>query len=134
MVITAVANTAVGAQALVNNTGSDNTATGFSSLLSNTTGNSNTANGAFALSTNTTAVGNTAIGDLALMNNDSSGKRQTRSVTRQLALSRSSLTLMATARRPSVLAHSRTVTPILTFSRGTQPSVLERSIPTPPVL
>ena len=54
MVITDVANTAVGDQALVNNTGNLNTATGFGSLSGNTTGNDNTANGAFALISNTT--------------------------------------------------------------------------------
>ena len=47
MVITDMANTAVGDQALVNNTGEFNTATGFSSLLSNTSGVGNTANGAW---------------------------------------------------------------------------------------
>jgi Chaperone of endosialidase len=80
------ANTAIGSNALVNNTtGSSNTATGLQALLSNTTGNDNTANGrdallhntgsfntasgATALYRNTTADSNTATGFQALYNN-----------------------------------------------------------------
>jgi len=69
VVITDIANTAVGDQALVNNTGSRNTATGFHSLISNTTGNANTANGTLALLSNTTGSFNTAVGDSALASN-----------------------------------------------------------------
>ena len=56
MVITALANTAVGDGALVSNTGNFNTATGFASLISNSSGSSNTANGALALGFNTTGT------------------------------------------------------------------------------
>ena len=76
MVITAVANTAVGDQALINNTGESNTATGFASLFENTSGSNNTANGAFALSFNTVGERNVAIGDGALESN-TTGTRHT---------------------------------------------------------
>src|SRR5436309_10958104 len=60
------ANTVLGDDALLNNTGSDNTAMGFEALLRNTTGGGNTANGAFALQINTTGSNNTATGNFAL--------------------------------------------------------------------
>ena len=66
---TAVANTAVGHDALVRNNANDNTAVGFEALFSNTTGNANTANGEFALVSNSTGGGNTAIGIGALLAN-----------------------------------------------------------------
>ena len=82
-------NTAIGAGALLANTGNNNTATGALALLGNTTGIENTANGAFALVSNTgdgnTAIGaytlnqntigilNTAVGDAALFNNTTGG-------------------------------------------------------------
>ena len=69
MIITEPENTAVGDQALVNNMGGSNTATGFGSLFSNTTGFQNTANGAQALFANTTGANNTATGDSALQSN-----------------------------------------------------------------
>jgi len=69
VVITDPENTAVGDQALANNTGQANTATGFQSLFSNTTGSDNTANGAFALFTNTEGIENTATGESALASN-----------------------------------------------------------------
>ena len=69
MVITALANTAVGDSALVNNTGNFNTATGFAALISNSSGSSNTANGALALGFNTTGTSNTATGTFALFVN-----------------------------------------------------------------
>jgi hypothetical protein len=43
-------NTVLGDDALLNNTGTDNTAIGFDALLSNATGNNNTAVGSGALS------------------------------------------------------------------------------------
>ena len=84
---TATFNTAVGAGALLANTGDENTATGAGALLSNTIGMNNTANGAFALFSNTegtdntangvqaafsntTGISNTAIGKAALFSND----------------------------------------------------------------
>jgi endosialidase-like protein len=62
-------NTAVGAGALLANTGSQNTATGAGALLSNTTGGFNTANGTFALFYNTEGQFNTANGNFALEEN-----------------------------------------------------------------
>jgi Chaperone of endosialidase len=62
-------NTSLGEDALLNNTGSANTAVGFDALVSNTTGESNTATGAATLVFNTTGVSNTAIGFDALYSN-----------------------------------------------------------------
>ena len=59
-------NTRLGDDALLNNTGTDNTALGFNALLSNTTGGGNTALGANALNANTLGFGNTATGNEAL--------------------------------------------------------------------
>jgi hypothetical protein len=49
-----------------NDTGSDNTATGFNALSGNLTGGANTANGSNALAINTTGSQNTAVGNFAL--------------------------------------------------------------------
>ena len=63
-------NTAIGSQALFSNaTGASNTATGSHALLNNTTGNSNTGNGLSALDYNTTGIFNTANGVGALLFN-----------------------------------------------------------------
>ena len=62
-------NTVVGENALVSNTGFENTAIGFQALLSNTIGNFNTANGFQALLRNTTGNNNTANGTGALQFN-----------------------------------------------------------------
>jgi hypothetical protein len=84
-------NTAVGTQALYNNTASGNTASGYQALYANTNGGNNTASGAFALYSNvggtspqgsfntasganalysnTTGSENTATGDAALYSN-----------------------------------------------------------------
>jgi len=62
-------NTVLGDDALLNNTGVDNTATGFNALLNNTTGFDNTANGFEALLRNTTGNDNTATGVAALASN-----------------------------------------------------------------
>src|SRR5439155_16707123 len=61
-------NTVLGDDALLNNTGANNTAIGFNELFSNTTGIYNTAIGFKALFANT-SVANTAIGSQALSNN-----------------------------------------------------------------
>jgi len=63
-------NTVLGDDALLNNIGSANTATGFQALFSNSTGEHNTANGAEALFTNTTSGENTALGFGALFFNN----------------------------------------------------------------
>jgi len=62
-------NTVLGDDALLSNTGINNTAIGFETLLSNTTGVGNTATGAGALANNTTGGSNTAIGVSALLSN-----------------------------------------------------------------
>jgi hypothetical protein len=63
-------NTAIGYEALYNNTtGENNTATGGDALAGNTTGNDNTANGVVALESNTTGSNNTANGYQALADN-----------------------------------------------------------------
>jgi len=63
-------NTAIGFQALANNTiGESNTATGEQALQSNTTGNNNTAVGTIAMLANTTGIQNTAVGQQALQSN-----------------------------------------------------------------
>jgi len=67
---TGVENTAVGFQALFNNTtGISNTANGYQALFSNIDGFTNTANGAFALANNKIADNNTATGYGALYRN-----------------------------------------------------------------
>jgi hypothetical protein len=53
--------------------GGDNTAVGFTALLSNTSGASNTASGAEALISNTTGQSNTATGESALFSNTGDG-------------------------------------------------------------
>ena len=69
------ANTAVGVDALLNNTtGSENTANGAFALFSNTGGNDNTATGISALQSNTTGFGNTANGSSALFSNTEGGR------------------------------------------------------------
>jgi hypothetical protein len=60
-------NTAIGTQALRNNTGDGNTATGFLALGHNSTGIYNTAIGYEALFTNTTGSSNTATGHYAML-------------------------------------------------------------------
>src|SRR5713101_3336903 len=62
-------NTVLGDDALLNNTGTDNTANGFDALLSNSTASFNTANGSQALFSNTTGHDNTANGRQALYSN-----------------------------------------------------------------
>lgn len=88
VVITVPENMAVGDQALFNNFGQNNTATGFKTLFNNSkgavnvaigdqalfandVGNGNTAVGAFALSGNIAGNSNTAIGDETLVANTS---------------------------------------------------------------
>lgn len=67
---TGLANTALGADALIAGTsGNNNTATGFNTLRNNVAGQSNTANGAYALYANRSGSYNTAIGDGSLYNN-----------------------------------------------------------------
>ena len=62
-------NTATGRDALINTTGSQNTANGFQALFSNTIGNSNTATGWEALTANITGNNNTATGTGSLQSN-----------------------------------------------------------------
>ncbi len=62
-------NTVLGDDALLNNSGANNTAVGFQALFNNTTGSANTANGFQALFSNTTGYFNTANGFLALYSN-----------------------------------------------------------------
>ena len=62
-------NTVQGDDALISNTGSDNTAIGFNALFSNTDGDNNTAIGSEALSSNTEGFDNVALGTNALKNN-----------------------------------------------------------------
>jgi hypothetical protein len=66
---TGIWDTAIGYQALYNNTiGGSNTAIGRDALLYNTGGSANTANGYQALADNTTGTGNTALGFTAGLN------------------------------------------------------------------
>ncbi len=62
-------NTAVGAGALVLNTGSSNTGVGAAALILNTAGERNTAVGTAAMVNNDVASDNTAVGDHALTSN-----------------------------------------------------------------
>jgi hypothetical protein len=62
-------NTVLGDDALLNNSGSANTAIGFEALFSNTTGSGNTAHSWSSLHSNTTGLNNTATGGSALNNN-----------------------------------------------------------------
>jgi len=67
-------NTAVGYQALYENTtGPDNTATGAYALFNNLNGSNNTANGYLSLYSNQNGGSNTAIGDGALQQNTTIG-------------------------------------------------------------
>ena len=66
-------NTAHGFQALFNNNADDNTANGSQALFNNTTGFENTANGVNALGNNTTGNSNTATGLDALFINTTGG-------------------------------------------------------------
>lgn len=61
--------TGVGYNALNNNTGTSNTAMGYSALASGVTGSSNTAVGTSALTSNTVGFGNTAMGYYSLLHN-----------------------------------------------------------------
>jgi hypothetical protein len=61
-------NTVQGDDALLNNTGSDNTAIGFNALMDNTFGGQNTAVGSQALMNPATTSWNTAVGYQALQN------------------------------------------------------------------
>jgi hypothetical protein len=71
-------NTAVGSAALSSHTtGGQNTATGVNALFSNITGGQNTATGAFALNSNTFGNLNTAVGWRALSSNDASNNTAT---------------------------------------------------------
>ena len=65
-------NTVQGDNALINNTGTDNTAFGYQALTINTSGFWNTAIGSAALASNMTGAQNTAIGKEALENNTAS--------------------------------------------------------------
>jgi endosialidase-like protein len=65
-------NTIQGDNALINNTGTDNTAFGYQALTINTSGYWNTAIGSAALASNMTGAQNTAIGKEALENNTAS--------------------------------------------------------------
>ena len=62
-------NTVLGDDALLNNTGSFNTAIGANALMSNTSGSLNTALGQQALVSNTTGTENVAIGDSSMFKN-----------------------------------------------------------------
>jgi hypothetical protein len=62
-------NTFLGGDALLSNTGYNNTAMGYGALARNTSGSDNTALGAFSLEHNTTGLDNTAIGYAALDEN-----------------------------------------------------------------
>src|SRR5207244_8713440 len=64
-------NTVLGDDALINNTGSENTAIGFNALFSSTSGSGNIAIGNNALFNNTTSS-NITIGNNALFNNTNS--------------------------------------------------------------
>jgi hypothetical protein len=61
--------TALGREALINNSGSNNTAVGYIALSSNTTGSNNTSVGYNSLKDNTTGAYNTSIGDQSLQAN-----------------------------------------------------------------
>jgi hypothetical protein len=66
-------NTAIGYEAMLNNTtGRDNAAVGYRAMLNNTTGFENAALGRLALELNTTGIANTAIGSRALNKNTAS--------------------------------------------------------------
>src|SRR5437867_13126229 len=66
-------NTVLGDDALLNNTGTDNTAIGFNALLNNTTGVFNTAIGKGALPSNTSGSYNAALGSSTLTYNNGYG-------------------------------------------------------------
>src|SRR5205814_5413541 len=63
------ANTVLGEDALISNTGAYNNAIGEHALINNTTGSENTATGSGTLFENTSGVGNTATGHFTLFYN-----------------------------------------------------------------
>lgn len=67
------ANTAMGTNALLHNTGCCNTAAGDATLYNNTSGGNNTAFGTYALNSNQTGSDNSAFGYNALAANNASG-------------------------------------------------------------
>jgi hypothetical protein len=75
-ILTDDSSTALGIDALLNNTSNGNTALGFNALYSNTTGNENTANGTYSLNNNTIGIKNTSIGAGSLTMNET-GQRNT---------------------------------------------------------
>jgi hypothetical protein len=68
-------NTAIGAQALLNNNGSFNTAVGENALVFNISGSMNMALGQGALASNTSGNANTAMGFQALSGNTKRGRQ-----------------------------------------------------------
>jgi hypothetical protein len=103
---TAVANTAVGFQALQNNTvGPANTAVGYNALENNLSGGSNMAIGHGALESNTYGGGNTASGVVALEMN-TSGESNTAT-----GVSALNATLRVTTTAPSVVLRSLPILP-----------------------
>ncbi len=105
-------NTGVGAGTLLANTADENTATGAGALLSNTTtGNSNTANGAFALFSNTNGSANIANGAGALQDNTTGNNNTANGV----AALEGNTTGNST--RPTVIKRSLTTPPATSTSR-----------------
>ena len=84
-----------------------NGAFGTAALQNNETGFSNNAMGDSALFGNQHGAANTAIGDVALENNDAA-ETALPITTRQLALRRSSITLMAVRTQPWVQGQDKT--------------------------
>ena len=76
-------NTGIGDTALYNNSGTNNTATGYATLVSNESGNQNTATGSYAMESNLFGSSNTANGFQALYSN-SDGDSNTASGTNAL--------------------------------------------------
>ncbi|MFT7433591.1 MAG: hypothetical protein ACI9TY_001228 [Alphaproteobacteria bacterium] len=64
-------NVGIGKNVLTVSSGTQNTAIGYSSLVSNTTGTGNTAHGAGSLNKNTSGTGNSALGKWTLLSNNS---------------------------------------------------------------
>ena len=129
--ITAVANTAVGDQALVNNTGAIQHRYGFSVALEQYLRQLQHGQRRSALSINTTPLA-TRPSVIWRSRTMTRAEATPRPVTRRLARALRA-NIMAPATRPSVFTRSRTVL-LLPISQGTRPSVLERSRAIRPVI
>ena len=112
---TANLNTCFGQGCLSNNTGTQNTSTGYFSMALNTSGNNNTAYGMGALENNTTGSNNIAIGYLANQNGNFSN---TTSIGYSSTPTANNQIVLGTASETTIIAGSLNVSGISTFGNN----------------